>query len=80
MLLRELKTFKGTVVWKSTTAIHLQDIKVMGAFRRYLTDQVNADIDKVCETAKRKHYDVFLKSHWLRSDMYGGRELKLLNQ
>ncbi|XP_066921499.1 uncharacterized protein [Clytia hemisphaerica] len=38
-LLETLKTFQGHVIWKSTTAIHNQDIRVMGAFRRYLTSQ-----------------------------------------
>ena len=28
------------MIWKSTTAIHTQQIEIMGAFRRFLTSQV----------------------------------------
>ncbi|XP_065666023.1 uncharacterized protein LOC101240934 [Hydra vulgaris] len=41
-LIEELHHFKGRAIWKSTTAIHQQDKsgnEVMGAFRRYLTNQ-----------------------------------------
>lgn len=38
-LIEELQTYRGKAIWKSTTAIHHQNIEVMGAFRRFLTNQ-----------------------------------------
>ena len=38
--MEELKKYPGQVIWKSTTSIHKQEGKIMGAFRRYLTNQV----------------------------------------
>jgi len=37
--IEELKRYRGEVIWKSTTAIHDQNVKVMGSFRRYITAQ-----------------------------------------
>jgi len=39
-LVKELESYHGQIIWKSTTAVHQQNFEIMGAFRRYLTSQV----------------------------------------